>query len=45
MNGGIVELRDGMVFYAFADVPGGQSGIYACSTGNGGIKPGWFYEL
>ena len=36
MNGDIVELRDGRLLYAFADLPDGRSGIYACSSGDRG---------
>ena len=36
MNGAIAELRDGRLLYAFADLPDGQSGIYACSSSDRG---------
>ena len=36
MNGDIAQLRDGRLLYAFGDLPDGQSGIYACSSGDRG---------
>ncbi len=39
MNGDIVELRDGKLLYAFAELPDGRPGIYACYSADRG--PPW----